>query len=47
MNNFFAKKTPYHKFFTIKKKDLGVFLLYKYTTNDNQKRTKKLFFICM
>jgi hypothetical protein len=42
-----AQKTPYHNFFIIKKKDLGVFLLYKYTTNDNRKSAKKRFFICM
>ena len=42
-----ALKTPYHKIFLIKKKDLGVFLLYKYTTNDNRKSAKKRNFFCV
>jgi hypothetical protein len=46
-NEEMAKKTPDHKKFLLKKKDLGVFLLYKYTTNDNRKRAKKRNFFCL
>jgi len=41
------KKTPYHRKILYKKKNLGVFLLYKYTTNDNRKSAKKRNFICV